>query len=186
VTGTPEHGRISSYFQFIDAVRTLMRKGSGRRLHGLVGHSVGGAAVIAALSHEKMESRTVLISPALDLQNPLFTAFEGFGIPAQVYRGVIGDFEQQYGYSLERDNPIRLLPVLEKPALIVHDRWDRTISYIESRRAAEQNGNVVLHTTEGLGHNRILADPAVVKRVVSHLTGSHAGSMMEGRYALTN
>jgi pimeloyl-ACP methyl ester carboxylesterase len=180
------NGRTSSYFQFIDAVRTLMRKGSGRRMLGLVGHSLGGAAVIAALSREKMESQTVLISPALDLQNILFTAFAGIGIPARIYRAVIAGFEQQFGYSLEKDNPIRLLPVLDKPVLLVHDRRDRTISYIESRRAAEQNDNVVLHTTDGLGHMRILADPSVVRQVVSHLTGSFTGSTIEDRCALTN
>jgi len=37
----PSSGRTSSYFQFTDAVRALLRTGSGTRLHGLVGHSTG-------------------------------------------------------------------------------------------------------------------------------------------------
>jgi pimeloyl-ACP methyl ester carboxylesterase len=177
-------GSTSSYFQFTEAVRTLMRTGAGLRLHGLVGHSVGGAAVIGALSREKADVRTALLSPALDLQNILFTAFEGFGIPAQVYRGVIAGFERQYGYSLEKDNPIQLLPNLERQVLIVHDRSDRTTPYLESRRVAEHSGNVLLHTTEGLGHKRILADPAVVARVVSHLAGLPAESRKGAATAL--
>lgn len=176
-------GRTSSYFQFTDALRSLMRTGSGLRLHGLVGHSVGAAAVVGALSREPTNARTVLISPALDLPAILSGAFDGFGIPSEVLRGVIATFEQRYGYALDRDNPMRLLPALGKRVLIVHDRSDRTTPYINSRRVAEQQGSVRLHTTEGLGHKRILADPAVIERVMAHLTdplaASPAGSRIE-------
>ena len=174
-------GRTSSYFQFTDALRAVMRTGVGRRMHGLIGHSVGGAAVIGALSREKTAVQTVLISPALDLQNILASAFEGFGVPLGIFRGVIAALERKYGYSLEKDNPIRLLPTLKTPVFIVHDRADETTPYLESRRAAEQCPNVSLHTTEGLGHKRILADPAVVARVMAHLTGSPSGAEKETR-----
>lgn len=162
-------GRTSSYFQFIDAVRTLLRTGSGTRLHGLVGHSIGGAAVIGALSREHTAAKTALIAPALDLKNILYTAFEGFGIPGPVYRGVIAGYERRYGYSFERDNPVRLLPRLKNRLLIVHDRADQTTPYLESRRIADQRRDVRLHTTEGLGHKQILTDPAVVRLVVDYL-----------------
>jgi pimeloyl-ACP methyl ester carboxylesterase len=165
-------GKTGSYFQFADTVRALLRTGSGTRLKGLVGHSVGGAAVIGALSREETAARTVLIAPALDLKSILYGAFEGFGIPGPVYRGVIAGYERRYGYSFERDNPVRLLPRLKKRLLIVHDRSDDTTPYLESRRAADRSGNIRLHTTEGLGHKRILTDPAVVRLVVDYLTGT--------------
>jgi pimeloyl-ACP methyl ester carboxylesterase len=130
---------------------------------------VGGAAVIGALSRENTDAAAALIAPALDLKNILYTAFEGFGLPEPVYRGVIAGFERRFGYSLERDNPIRLLPALKQRILIVHDRLDGTTPYLDSRRAADQSAQVRLHTTRGLGHKRILADPAVVRRVVEYL-----------------
>ncbi len=162
-------GKTSSYFQITEAVRTLMRTGSGTRLSGLVGHSLGGAAVIGALSRENTKAAPVLIAPALDLENLLFSAFEGFGIPGPVYSAIIADYERRHGYSLKKDNPIRLLPDLKKRILIIHDRSDPTTPYLESRRAAEQGEAVRLHTTEGLGHKRILTDPEVVRLVVGHL-----------------
>ena len=167
-------GTTSSYFQFIDAVRALLQTGSGTHLRGVVGHSVGGAAVVGALSREKSAAATVLIAPALDLKNVLYTAFEGVGIPGPVYRGVIAGFERRFGYSLEQDNPIRLLPALKRRILIVHDRLDGTTPYLDSRRAAEQSADLRLHSTEGLGHKRILTDPAVVRLVVEHLTAKRA------------
>ena len=181
-------GRTGSYFQLTDTVRALMRTGSGTRLHGLVGHSVGGAAAIGGLSREPTAAKTLLIAPALDLKKLLYTAFEGFGIPGPVYRGVIAGYERRYGYSLERDNPIRLLPRLKQRVLIVHDRADGTTPYLVSRRAAEQCGHVDLHTTEGLGHKRILTDPDVIRLVVNYLKApaeDAPGAHEEARFEMT-
>ena len=55
--------------------------------------------------------------------------------------------------------------------LVVHDRGDRQTPYAVGEAIAAAWPNARLMTTEGLGHHRILADPAVVAAVVGHVTG---------------
>ncbi len=53
--------------------------------------------------------------------------------------------------------------------LIVHDKDDRTIPFMDSKILSEKTDNVYLHTTEGLGHKRILRDKAVVDVITAYL-----------------
>ncbi len=55
--------------------------------------------------------------------------------------------------------------------LIIHDRNDLVIPYIDSKELAEKLENVVLHTTRGLGHKRILNDSSVIDLTVKHFEG---------------
>jgi pimeloyl-ACP methyl ester carboxylesterase len=57
------------------------------------------------------------------------------------------------------------------PLLIVHDRDDQETSWDAARALAGSWPDARLLTTTGLGHNRILADPAVVAAAVAFLRG---------------
>ena len=52
------------------------------------------------------------------------------------------------------------------PTLVVHDRGDRQTPYADAERLVGSLPDARLVTTEGLGHRRILRDPAVVAEVV--------------------
>lgn len=64
--------------------------------------------------------------------------------------------------------------------LVVHDRHDKESPYEVGVELAGAWPNARLMTTEGLGHQRILADEAVVAAVVGHLTGP---TSPDGRHA---
>ena len=55
------------------------------------------------------------------------------------------------------------------PLLVVHDKDDRETAWQDGADIAAKWPNATLRTTTGLGHNRILRDPAVVESVVSFL-----------------
>uniref|UniRef100_UPI0035694087 alpha/beta hydrolase n=1 Tax=Actinotalea sp. TaxID=1872145 RepID=UPI0035694087 len=54
--------------------------------------------------------------------------------------------------------------------LVVHDRADKETPYRVGAQIASGWPNARLHSTEGLGHQRILADPVVVDEAIGHLT----------------
>ena len=58
--------------------------------------------------------------------------------------------------------------------LVVHDRRDRQVAHAEGEAIATAWPNARLVSTDGLGHERILADPTVVAAAVAHVTGSPA------------
>ncbi len=164
-------GRRTSYFEFTDAVRTLIAPGGGLGVRGVVAHSFGAAAVVNALAREKAALRAVLLAPALQLRKTLVGALDRHGVPPRVYEEVIAGYEARFGYSLEADDPHRRLGDLCSPALVVHDRQDPVIAHAESEALCGRYGQVTLKSTSGLGHRRIMADPEVVRAAVTHLLG---------------
>ena len=80
--------------------------------------------------------------------------------------------EESLGYTLEKDNPHLLVKDIKSELLLVHDRDDRTAPYEDSKEVYNKCSNVTLHTTEGLGHRRILTDRSVVDLAVGHFDRS--------------
>ena len=60
------------------------------------------------------------------------------------------------------------------PVLLVHDRDDGGTSLEESEAIASSWPGALLHKTSGLGHRRILRDPAVIETVMHFLLGKSA------------
>jgi len=162
-------GRSTSYFEFTDVIRSLIDPDRGLRIEGIVAHSFGAAAVVNALAHQKAPLKAVLLAPALQLRKTLFDALERHGIPPRIYEKIIAAYEARFGYSLERDDPHRLLGDLRSPALVVHDLDDPVIAHGDSEALCGRFAQVTLKTTSGLGHRRIMSDPDVVEAGVSHL-----------------
>jgi pimeloyl-ACP methyl ester carboxylesterase len=59
----------------------------------------------------------------------------------------------------------RVAPLLSLPILLIHDQNDRQVPVVEAARAAHVLPGAELMVTRGLGHNRLLADPAVVAAI---------------------
>jgi pimeloyl-ACP methyl ester carboxylesterase len=53
--------------------------------------------------------------------------------------------------------------------LAIHDEGDRVAPLAAGQRVVHALRYAALHTTRGLGHNRVLADPAVAAAVLQHL-----------------
>lgn len=162
-------GTTTSYFEFTDVVRTFIKPERRLNFVGVIGHSFGAAATVNALSKEQLPVPAVLIAPALKLKEVLYSTFDGYGIPENLCRNIIAKYERIYGYNLDRDNPVRLLPTLTGPMLVIHDPGDEVIPYGDSRMAAENNTSIRFHTTTGLGHKRILLDEEVVRMTLAYL-----------------
>jgi pimeloyl-ACP methyl ester carboxylesterase len=143
-------------------------------IHGLVGHSLGGAAAAIAMLDGLPAERAVVVSAMAD-PGPYtveFARWLGFG--ERIRRGFLRRLESRVGrpmsdfdiLSRARETEVTPLP----PLLVVHDRQDREVHHRDGQELAMAWPSAELVTTVGLGHRRILDDPAVIARVVSHLT----------------
>lgn len=73
----------------------------------------------------------------------------------------------------QRFSPVYRPGEITGPVLIVHDENDREVPVEHARRiAAAYDGRARLITTSGLGHRRILADPAVIGEALEFLSAS--------------
>jgi pimeloyl-ACP methyl ester carboxylesterase len=169
-------GRSTSYFEFTDTVRALFEPNLDLDIRGVIAHSFGAGVVVNGLAHQELALKSVLLAPALRLKDLLLHAFDRHGIPPAIYESLIAAYEKRFGYSLQRDDPHLRLNDLRSPVLVIHDQDDPVIPHRDSRTVSHGFGHVTLHTTHGLGHKRILTDPAVVEATMAHLLDSEPGT----------
>ena len=159
-------GQTTNYFEFTDMVRRIINPLGGFDIRGVVAHSLGASAVINALAHEDMAIDAVLIAPALRLREILHNTFTRYGIPRWLFSSILSQLETRFGYDLDHDNPIQGTAKIRSRLLLVHDRDDTVTPFTDSGRLAESRAHFSLLATQGLGHRRILGDPAVVESAV--------------------
>lgn len=165
-------GKTSSYFEFTDTIRTLLTTSNGHKIQGVIAHSLGGSATINSIAKENQPLEAVLVAPALRLAELLECFFDHIGVPRHLYHILIQEYEHQFGYDMRQDNPAHLFKKINSKILIVHDKHDPTIPYTDSKELSNEFENILLHTTEGLGHKRILTDESVVDAIVNYFRRS--------------
>jgi hypothetical protein len=162
-------GKYSNYFAITDSIRAILNHLDKSNLAGIIGHSVGAAAIINALDKEDISIPTVLIAPPLHLKEMLEYAFFSHGIPSKVFYSLITDFERLMGYNLKNDNPINLIKKKQLQALIIHDKNDKITSFQDSMEVSKIIPSLDLFPTAGLGHRRILFDEAVINKSLQYI-----------------
>ena len=161
-------GRTATLPDFARVLRLVAE--SFGPLFAVVGHSLGGAAAAFALSRGMAAARAVLIAAPSDpgLEVERFARF--LWIPERVRAEMERAIEAAEGVRLAELRAAVVAPRVNVPALLVHDRSDRTVPYraVNDYASAWRGGRVL--TTDGLGHYRILREPAVIAEVVRFLS----------------
>ena len=164
-------GNTSSYFEMTDTVRAVLNYCGQDDVVAIVGHSFGASAIINALSKDKHDLRVVLIAPALGIKEMLDIAFLMHGVPRDIYRKLIGEYEERFGHNLESDNPKSLLNEYQLQALIIHDTQDKVTPFEESESVSAKFHSIDLFATTGLGHKRVLSDRNVMSEMFRYIQG---------------
>jgi pimeloyl-ACP methyl ester carboxylesterase len=150
----------------------------GRR-HGpaaaIIGHSLGAAAVTAALARGLAAERAILIAPSADPVAAAFRFAHLVGLPSKLCRRMIEGFERRIGIGFVEFQAHRNAPRIARPALIVHDLDDREVPWAEGERYARFWADSRLLSTQGLGHNRIADDAGVIAAALRFLRGEPVG-----------
>jgi pimeloyl-ACP methyl ester carboxylesterase len=136
----------------------------------VVAHSMGTISTYLALRFGWLGTeRLVFLAPMVEARS-LFDQFQaalGFGprVRAAFDRAV----DEFVGVPVaEFDARFQARHVEPRPTLVITDRGDRQTPFDDVVGFAESIG-APLVTTEGLGHRKILRDPAVVERVVDFI-----------------
>lgn len=143
----------------------------------VVGHSFGGAVVLSAAAGAirgippLSVGRLVLIAAP----NALSDVFGGFGRHINVGPRSTSSLDRQVekvsGHRLGYFVGAQFLQRLDAPTLVIHAPDDREVSADNASALASVGSHVHLHWAPGLGHRRILADPAVVRQAVGFVAG---------------
>jgi pimeloyl-ACP methyl ester carboxylesterase len=139
--------------------------------HGVIAHSLGCAAACRSYLNGRLAfEKLTLVSPSPDMREvaKTFARKLGFGkraarmLPEEMEkraRGKLADFD------VADMGATGLLP----DALVIHDAVDKESPYGVARQIAASWSGATLVTTEGLGHHRILIDPAVIEAAAANM-----------------
>jgi pimeloyl-ACP methyl ester carboxylesterase len=133
----------------------------------VVAHSMGTISTYLALRYGWLGTeRLVLIAPMVEAESLLDQFQEALGFGPRVRAAFDRAVDEFVGVPVrEFDARVQAQQVEARPTLVITDRGDRQTPYAHVVDFAGAVG-APLVTTEGLGHRKILRDPAVVEQVV--------------------
>lgn len=138
-------------------------------VHGVVGHSLGGAAAALALESGLPARRLVMIGSPSRPSRMIGDFADGIGLPPDARRALDRWFEAHAGRAVEQLDPLNLCFGRQVEAMVVHDRDDDVIPVAEAELLEAAWPDARFLYTTGLGHRDLLADAAVVARVTGFL-----------------
>lgn len=165
----PAHGESAgeelTAVKFVAAIeRTLERLGP---VHAIVGHSMGGAMSLFSVAHRGGASRVALVSAPSSLKRELQRFARSVGLSRRGAAAFIASVEDHVGRPAADFDVRHIAGKVRLPLLLIHDQTDRQVPVAEAARAAHALPGAEFMVTRGLGHNRLLADPAVVEAVAN-------------------
>jgi len=134
-------------------------------VRALVGHSFGGAAATLAVAAGLEVERVVAMASPVSVARVLDGVTSRLGLSAARRQGIEDALVRRVGVPLEL---LELEPIakrLDVPMLVVHSRDDRVVPFFAGVRLQRAWPGAKLHAVDGLGHRRILSDPAVMTRI---------------------
>lgn len=139
--------------------------------HAIIAHSLGANSTFFALRKGMWAGRLVFLAPMTQPlpYTSLFSAALGFD--QRVRSRMVDRVARRTGLPWSAfDIPSQVADVAAPPLLTVHDANDRETRYADSVALAKAWPGAELVTVRGLGHWRLLRDPATVARAVGFVT----------------
>jgi pimeloyl-ACP methyl ester carboxylesterase len=171
-------GRFASLPDFVDALALVARAVSPV---AFIGHSLGAAACALGLHSGVGGRAAVLLSPPADPTAFTRRYARWMRLPRGATEVMCRRLETRYG-------PLHAYRLVDRapgvPTLIIHDRGDFRIPITDGRALARSWPDAELVETRGLGHHRILKEPAVLRRAARFLAARILGTAAAGVAAL--
>ncbi len=138
-------------------------------LHGVIAHSLGGAATTLAISQGLRVERAVFISPPANPEEFLSIFATALGISRDVRDRVQRRVEARLAMKMVDMRADLLARSMRTPLLVIHDRDDKEVPVEVGQSIADAWSGAEIVVTEGLGHQRILRDESVHHRAVQFI-----------------
>jgi pimeloyl-ACP methyl ester carboxylesterase len=144
------------------------------RIHGVIGHSVGGAASAMAYALSPFAERMVLIGSPRGPRR----FFDGFvrylELDGATTHATEHRLAERYGLSLDDIDATSFGPFVRADVLVIHDVEDREVPFEHGEVLAGALPRAHLLETRGLGHRRILRDPGVIQAATRFVASPRA------------
>ena len=158
-----------TFVEFVEALEAAGREFGPAA--GVIGHSMGSMVAAHVVRNGLPADRLVLIAPNHSFAEIIDQFTRALGLTARTRQRLVTALEEITirplgDFDLEPLGADGSMP----ETLVLHDRADKQTPYRVGESVAASWPNATLVTSEGLGHQRILVDPATVATAVGHIT----------------
>lgn len=164
--GNSARGR-STMLHFHQAIEVMAQHADP--VHGIIAHSLGAAATTYALSRHLALPRAVFIGPFSSFEALWGAVKQRTGASDQLMQAMQSRLEAHTWVGFDELDPLALAKRMDAPLLVIHDQDDDQVSLPQGQMLAGLWPGARLQTTSGLGHLKILKDPASVASAVNFL-----------------
>lgn len=130
--------------------------------HAIIAHSLGCAGTTLALRDGLAVNRLVFLAPPLEPVDYTARFGEILALEPPIIDRMRARIEERFLRKWSDYSLAETAKEMTAPLLIVHDREDQDTFWREGAALAEAWPGARMMTTEGLGHRRILREPAIV------------------------
>jgi hypothetical protein len=178
----PGHGAagrgMSSMPEFARALLAVVR--TYGPAHAVVTHSMGGAATALAVRWGLDARRFAFLAPPVNPAAWVIPFAAALGLRPDVIEALRARSEHRLRIRWTDLDVPTIAGRMARPLLVVHDRDDATVPWLDGATIADAWPGARLVTTSGLGHRGVVRDPAVVAEVVRFVTGGGAAERAGG------
>ena len=135
----------------------------------VVAHSMGASATALGSAWGLTASRFVFIAPAANPADFAVAFGRKLGLSPRVMQCLRSRTEQRFRMSWDDLDTRVYARRMAVPLLVIHDRDDITVPFVDGREIANSWPGARLIETSGLGHSDILREPTVIAEVVGFL-----------------
>jgi pimeloyl-ACP methyl ester carboxylesterase len=167
-------GRRTSLVEWVRVLRSLSEQLGGVQV--LIGHSLGAVAVTLALEAGVPAQGAVLLAPPMGPTLFLSRIRRFIGLAESHASGMERRLVARIGRELAYFDVTRAAASLDRPVLILHDPADAEVPWTDGQAVARAWRGSVLEPVPDAGHYRMLAAPAVVRRVVDYVSAMPAAA----------
>jgi len=140
----------------------------GHRLHAIIAHSFGAAAVLLAHARHGIDApRNAFLAPNAIIDDAVARFARAIALDDTDRIALERLLANHTGLPLAALALDTLAAPRDAAMLVVHDRADREVPFLHAERLAATWPNAQLRPTDGLGHRRILRDPSVIADIVA-------------------
>lgn len=166
-------GRLASVPHFAEAIAEVVARVGARQA---VGHSMGAAGLAYAMIRGLSMDAVVFVAPPRSPSTWVDRFGQALALRAPVRRALDERLGRTLGIAPRALDLPAMSGDMRTPLLVVHDRADPEVPWSDGAAIAAAWPGARLMTTEGLGHVRILRDPAVTAEAARFVAAPAAGS----------
>src|SRR5690554_88295 len=168
----PGHGKspktTANMKHFIEAVFELDKKYGGFDI--VVGHSLGGMALINSLGRGLKISKAIIIGSGNKTKDIADDFLVSIGMNKKITPLLIARFETKYQDKMSNYDVELQAQKITVPVLIIHDKDDKDVPVKAAEEIHKKLINSQLMITNGLGHRKVLGNEKVIESISKFCT----------------